>query len=169
MKRETKVVIGASIAAVGLLLIPMLVAKVRSDREAELMARKPNGATLKFREAIRGVTHINVFRIIEAGKPGTRIPPIRKPVFVLSGAKAARLVRALHFKNDMWEPIVDIPSTRSTCTALEFCSDEKKLADLRVGIWGEKDRGARWYAPPKYIGDSFVLTESRDYLDRQIN
>lgn len=176
MKREVKVVLSVSIVAGVLLLVPVFVARVRAGREAALLNRKPGVATVKFRARIRGFSQIKVFfHVIEADTPGYSAPTTLKPDLVLRGEDAARLVRALHFEwgngAGVWK-VHSGPYASSSfgCTALEFCSpDARTLADLRVGIEYGGGLGARWYGPPQYIADSWLLPESRDYLTRRLH
>ncbi len=175
MKREVKVVWASSIVAAAVLLIPIVVAHVRANRENDLLNRKSGVATLKFRNRIRSATQIKVFfGVVEADAPGNQISPATKPNLVLRGEDVSRFVRALHFEwgdgSSVWNYYRG-PYAGSVCgcTALQFCSGEQTLADLRVGMEGGGDLRTRWYAPPLYIGDSRLLPESREFLERKFN
>lgn len=169
VKREVKVIMGASLIVVAFVLAPIILARVRANREADLLNRKPRSATSRFRNQVRGTTHVNVFfGVPEADTPGNPIPSAAKPNLILRGKDAEQLVRALHFERDdssTWGCWCG-PYAGSIfgCTALEFSSNGKVLADLRVGTEYGGGLGARWYAP-RYIGDSRLLPESRDFLE----
>lgn len=175
MKRQTKIVLGASLVAAVFLLAPVLVTHLRSNREKDLLNRRPGAATAKFRNRIRGFTQVKVFfHIAEADTPGNQIPSTRKPDLILRGENAAQIERALHFE---WRGGTSVWKYHSGsyagsifgCTALEFGTDDQTLADLRVGTERGGGLGARLYSPPTYVGDSCLLPESRDFLERKLN